>query len=277
MKLEEAIDFWVTENGHRQIQTLFSIRTHAGTSKYALTHFLERESLSDLSEASDAIETLQDAMEVDQKDEMYYHGSPSLIQTSHIREGFLSLTKDLEKAASYGVVYKVILDKNVPRLSFQREGGETLVKDGMMYQYDNGTIYITTPTGKAPEPYLGNLYQSQKQTKNRQSGEKADRIVNMLYCHSFEIPEEDIGYIGEYDDSCLDKFRTLPFSERLQKLQTRMKTLPNKQEFLNFMAIILQIDKKELVSLVEFQGGKRKTRHRSRRSRRSRRTSKRRI
>ncbi len=273
MKLEKAIKFWVSENGYRQIQTLFSIRKH-GKSKYALTNLLEQNSLSDLSEAADAIETLQDAMKVGQKEEMYYRGEPSFVQTPHIREGFLSLTKDPQKAASYGNVYTVLLEKDVPRLSFQSEGDETLVKDGMMYRYDNGIIHISLPNNSAA--YLGNLYQSQKQKKNRQVGEKTDRIVNMLYCHSFETPQEDLGYVGEYDDSCLDQFRTLTFEERLKKLQSQLKTLPNKEEFLDFMSIILQIDKKELVSIVEFHGGKQtihsSKRHRTRRFRRTRRT-----
>jgi hypothetical protein len=262
MKLEEALTFWVSESGYRQIQTVFSKKVHSGKSKYAQMNLLDPETLTNLSKAEDAIHTIRNAMIPGTKTEIYYRGSPSMITQSHIREGFFSVTRDKEKAAEYGPVYEVVVDKQVPRISFSAEGGETLLGNGMVYEYKGSRIYVSMPKN-GNIPYLGNLYQSRKTHENDTKRNKYDTLINMLYCYSFETPDEDVGYIGDCDTSIVDAFRTLPFNERVQKLKLRLNELTNKDAFLNDISYILDISSanvNKLLDEVMMGGAKAKTR-----------------
>lgn len=286
MKLEDAIAFWVTENGYRLIQTAFSKRAH-GNTKYAQSNLLEAG--HDLSEAEDAIETLKEEMKPGTKTEVYYRGSPSKIVKTHRREGFFAVAKDPAKAATYGDLYTVRVHKDVPRLSFAAEGGETLLSDGMVYSYEGKTINIRPPTADNNAlPYLGNLYVTQRNAAAIQKRMKYENLVNFVYCYSLETPEAGVGYFGDCDLEVLEDFKKKPIEERLALLKEQIAAISasgNKDQFVSDIGTVLKYegrisDTSELGVFVEevmsSMGGRRKRRvtrklNRSRRALRNRR------
>jgi hypothetical protein len=279
MKLEDAIAFWVTENGYRLIQTLFSKRAH-GNTKYAQSNLLEAG--HDLSEAEDVIETLKEAMEPGTKEEVYYRGSPSKITKTHRREGFFAVTKDPAKAATYGDLYTVRVHKDVPRLSFAAEGGETLLSDGMVYTYEGKTIRIRPPAaGNNAVPYLGNLYVTQRNAAALEKRAKYENLLNYVYCYSLETPDADVGFIGDCDMDILEDFKKKPLEERLALLKAQLAAISAsgyKDQFINEIGAVLKYEGRiseipELGKFVEevsgVTGGRRKRRVTRKRSRRA--------
>lgn len=235
MKLEDAIAFWVTENGYRLIQTVFSQRAH-GKSKYAQKNLLEEG--HDLSEAEDAIEALKSAMEPSNREEVYFRGSPSQITNTHRREGFFAVAHTREKAGTYGDVYTVRVHKDVPRLRFGAEGGEVLLSDGMVYTYEGKTIHVRPPSSaNGALPYLGNLYEAKRAEKNAETAKKYDALINFLYCYTFEEPDENIGYMGDCDHEKLKEFEGKPRAERIAALKDQLKTLPDQEKFLSDISL----------------------------------------
>jgi hypothetical protein len=250
MKLKEALDFWISENGFRQIQSLFSKRIHSGEVKYAQSNFLE--SITNLELAEDAIATIKDYMQPGKYTETYWRGDSEPIEINHIREGFFPVTRDIKKAETYGKLYKVIVDKNVPRISFMAEGDETLLADGMVYTYDGNTVYVRPPTMENHNlQYLGNLYKTKKTAKNKQKQEKLEHIINKIYCYSFEIPNEFGIYEGICDEEILNRFNKQSLSEKYKVLTKRLEDMPNSGEYMEDLHLLLGITKKELKSLLE--------------------------
>lgn len=231
MKLENAIRFWVDDSGYRQIQAEFSKRQHAGNIKYAASNLISND--YNIGRVNDAIETIRDAMVPSDKIEIYYRGDMLKLRKPHIREGFFAVTRDPKKAECYGEckenIYKVIVSKDVPRISFLAEGDETLLADGMVYEYsaDNSTITVRTPTEANKLPYLGNLYKEQKNIKNARDKLLFERTLDKLYCYSFEEPDEDIGYIGDCDESVLSGFKDKLIEEKINILKIRLNILQN--------------------------------------------------
>lgn len=268
MNLSDAIAFWVTENGYRQIQTVFSRRIHKGVNTYLQTNLLESNTLANLIHAEEAIDTLREAMEPGTKRDIFYRGDSGKIRQTHLREGFFSVTRDQEKAAEYGKVIKVILEKEVPRLEFQAEGGEILVKDGMKYTIRDDIMYVSVPiTNNTSMPYLGSLYQSKKTANNKQIADKLNKMINNLYCFSFEIPDEYEIYIGDCEESIKTEFAKLPFQEKLQKLRDRLNEMPYRKAFLESAPLLLGIDEFQLQDLLKevMQGGHQQNRRKTRR------------
>lgn len=258
MKLSDAIAFWVTENGYRQIQTVFSRRIHKGYNTYAQTHMLELNSRKDMGMVEEAIEVLQEAMEPGTKRETYYRGDIDIIRQQHLREGFFSVTRDPEKAAAYGDVFHVVLEKEVPRLRIESEGGEILVKDGMKYSFRDNTMYVSVPnSNNSAIPYLGSIYQSKKMENNKHTAIKLNKFINDLYCYSFEEPDEDGFYLGDCEESRKTEFVKLPLEERLHKLRNRLREMPHRDAFLESAPFFLGIDSSRLSELLKevMQGG----------------------
>ena len=170
MKLEDALRFWISESGYRKIQNLLSQKMHKGVSKYALSNLINLDKEKDTEETEDAIETILAAMEPENMDKEYFRGSPSKIKNTHIREGFFSVTKDRKKAEAYGDVYRVLVDRKVPRLSFSAEGDETLIAPGMKYVFEGNTVKVSVPSveEKAVVPLMGNLYSAKKSMKEEE-------------------------------------------------------------------------------------------------------------
>ncbi len=278
MNLTDAFSYWVTENGYRIIQTLFSRKIHDGKNKYAQTNLLEPNSLKQLKEAENAIKVLQESMRPGEKREVYYRGDNEFIPQTHIREGFFPVTKDAEKAAEYGPVYKVVLDKHVPRIYNDAEGGETLLMNGMKYSFDNNTIYVTVPSPSNSDiPYLGDLYSSKKMAKQAQESIEINTIVNDLYCYSFEEPDEFGIYVGNCEESIQHEFEILPFDERIRKLRQRLHAMPNREAFLESMPFILGVEMSKIEGIVKevMSGGrKRRTTRKHRRTWKGRKLSK---
>ena len=134
MDLENAVKYWVSESGYRKIQSELSRRSHKGVSKYALENYIEHTN-KETEKAREAADILQSEMKPSSMVKQFYRGMPSKITNTHIREGFFSVTSDRKKAESYGEVYTVLVDKDVPRLNIHTEGGETLVAPGMVYRF----------------------------------------------------------------------------------------------------------------------------------------------
>jgi len=267
MKLEDAISFWVSESGYRQIQNYLSKKAH-GTSKYALVDLIESNANSDMLE--DAIETLRAAMEPSIRTETYYRGCPLQIKERHIREGFFSVTRDLKKAEAYGVLYKVLVDAAVPRLQFAAEGGEVLLHDGMLYTYTGNTINVSLPPNNRNIPFLGNLYIQQKQKKDLVEKEKIETILSYLWCFMQSEPDAYGIYSEEAcEPSILEEFRTKHAVEKYELVQEKLRTYNYKDSLFSEVASLLGHSEKEVQNLV---GGRtqrrgRKTRNKSRKQR----------
>lgn len=231
MKLEDAIKYWVTESGYRQIQTLLSKNIH-GKSKYAMTNLLESpNNITEIKKAREAIKTLRSAMEPGTKQETFWRGSPSEITESHKREGFFAVTRDKKKAEAYGDVFQIMVDKNVPRISFSAEGDETLIMNGMIYTYDipHKKIFVRSPNNSnIALPYLGNLYTVRKTAKNKEVAERAEYLIELLYKCSFEERNDELGYLGmcpELSETGEKEFNKKSFDVRYKLLAERLKLL----------------------------------------------------
>jgi hypothetical protein len=216
--------------------------------------------------AREAIRAIQNAMNTATKSETMYRGDDEQIHESHIREGFFSVTHDKEKAAEYGKVYKVILEKDVPRLSFQAEGDETLIMNGMKYTVKDDTITVSVPSdNNASAPYLGNLYQSRKMAKNKEHNAKTMSILSDLYCYSFEEPDTFGIYMGDCEEPVRTKFDTLSLEEKLRTLRKRLHEMPNREAFLAEMPVIMNVNVSQLDGIVKelMSGGRHKKELRS--------------
>lgn len=277
MKLEDAIDFWVSETGFRQIQAYFSKRIHRGEIKYAQNNLLE--STNDLTMAENAIETLKDAMRPGKGTDVYWRGDIEPMHTNHVREGFFAVTRDQKKAETYGTVYKVYVSKDVPRISFLKEGDETLLADGMVYEFnkEQNAIFVRPPVSANRLPYLGNLYKTRKARKNAEQQQLLERYIGNIYCYSFEIPEIPGIYEGYCEESILSDFNKLSILQRCKTLVQRLDTMPNKEEYLGELPFLLntseQTIKKVLRDVAELaklsNGGRRRRLQRRTRRRRS--------
>ncbi len=274
MKLEDAIQFWVDENGFRQIQAEFSKRQH-GNIRYAQSNLISNKINQD--KVVDAIETIKDSMISAEKPEIYYRGISLNIKEPHIREGFFSVTRDPKKAETYGNVYKVIVSKEVPRISFLAEGDETLLSDGMVYEYskDSKTIYVRTPQESNILPFLGNLYKRQKNIKNTRAKESYGKIIDKLYCYSFEEPNVNVGYIGDCNENNknIQAFKTKSIGEKIDMIKLRINRLLSKQKFINDISFIIsseigdsQENIKNIISeIIKMTGGNYKKTRRNKR------------
>jgi len=232
MELEDAIKYWVTESGYRQIQTLLSKNIH-GKSKYAMTNLLESpNNITETKTARKAIKTLRSAMEPGTKQEIFWRGSPSKITEPHRREGFFAVTRDKKKAEAYGDVFQIVVDKNVPRISFSAEGDETLIMNGMIYTYDipHKKIFVKLPKNNTNValPYLGNLYTVRKTARNKELAERAEYLMELLYKCSFEEPDNALGYLGicpELSETTEKQFNKKSLDVRYKLLAERLKLL----------------------------------------------------
>jgi hypothetical protein len=255
MNLDDAIRFWTTETGYRKIQSLFSKRIHSGKSKYALNDMIENE--NNMSDATNAINIIRNNMIPANKNKTYYRGSPSRIDNNHLREGFFAVTTSKKKATSYGDVYKVIINKNVPRISFSAEGDETLILDGMLYKYDKAAkeIHVSVPKNNNTFPYLGNLYQTRKKALNNVENKKTQFYLDKLYRCSFEEPDKDLGFIGECPDKGNNNdFETKTLLEQFSILNERLNTLKKSgvlEQFLNDLELNAIIPKEDLNKILK--------------------------
>lgn len=274
MRLKEAIEFWVSESGFRQIQDFLSKQVH-GNSKYAAANLLWNN--YNIGYIQDAIETLREAMEPAEKMETYYRGSPSQITNTHRREGFFSLAHTPEKAATYGTVYTVRVKPGVPRLKIPFEGGEVLLHDGMMYDYKDRTITVSVPKATNTIPFLGNLYTRRKRMEEMKMKEKINRIIGYLWCYLHLTPNEFGIYEEECDLGLLGDFGKLPDAEKLAKIREILPTYENKDALFSEISMMLNTPEstiRELVGGRKRRSSQRKSRHRSRLTRRRvRRTS----
>lgn len=220
MKLTDAIDFWVTESGYRQVQNYLSRRAHSGSTKYALAN---NTAAANNRHIGNVVETLRSAMEPAKKQEVYYRGSPSGITNTHRREGFFAVAYSPEKAESYGKVFRVYVDADVPRIQFGAEGGEVLLADGMVYEYPApDRIHVRTPTttSNAALSLLGNLYSKRKAAATAKRTRNTQDVMSLLYCYSLATPDEVLGYgdIPECDKTLLETFSEKPIEERITLL-----------------------------------------------------------
>lgn len=261
MKLEDAVDFWASESGFRQIQDYLSRKLH-GVSKYAQANYLWN--IYNTRRVEDAIETLRDAMEPAEDTEVYYRGSPSRITNTHKREGFFSLAYTPEKAATYGKVYKVYVKPEVPRLKVAVEGGEVLLHDGMQYKYGDGTITVSMPTNNSV-PFLGNLYTRRREAGDKAQREKIERILGYILCYLQLTPEDGI-YYESCDPEVLVEFSKLTLTDKFAKVRELLPAYEYKDELFSEVAMMLNEPEQTIRNLV---GGRRR-RRRGQRTRRRR-------
>jgi hypothetical protein len=229
MLLKEAITYWVTESGYRQVQSYLSRQAHAGITKYALANAINTTETND-SYLADVVETLRSAMEPSDKEKIYYRGDPSEIKTTYIREGFFAVSLTPDKAESYGKVYKVYVDADVPRLQFEAEGGEVLLANGMVYEYPGPyIIHVRTPKTAADSalPFLGNLYATRKAKANAKLSSDTLYVMSRLYCISLITPDNVLGYgnIPACDDALLAEFSARPVEDQISILKKNLIAL----------------------------------------------------
>lgn len=259
MKLADAIAFWVTESGYRQIQDMLSKHTH-GTTKYALSNLLEPDSNTRM--VNDAIDTLRSAMETASRTETYYRGSTSSITNTHRREGFFSVAYSPDKASTYGTVYTVRVQPDVPRLKMTAEGGEVLLHDGMVYTYSGQTITVSTPKAASRHtPFLGNLYMRQKTVRNLDAKRQLERVLAHLWCYLQVVPDTDGIYVEDCTDAQRDAFARLPLSEQYTAVVDGIRDYAYKDELFAEVAGLLRMTPKQIQNMV---GGTRQTRRRRR-------------
>jgi hypothetical protein len=230
MNLKDAIDFWVTESGYRRIQNALSRRAHAGTSKYALASAINTtNTTANTINTNSAIEALTAAMETASAPATYYRGSPSGITETHRREGFFAVAPTAAKATSYGTLYTVRVDADVPRLRFAAEGGEVLLAPGMIYEYPAPkTIRVRTPktAADASIPFLGDLYASRAAAAAEKSARDQKYLISRLYCYSLVDPDPDLGYLeAECPADLLADFEKKPIDEQIAALKERLTAL----------------------------------------------------
>lgn len=227
MNLKDAIDFWVTESGYRRIQNALSRRAHAGESKYALASAINTN--TNITNTNSAIETLTAAMETAATPATYYRGSPSGITETHRREGFFAVAPTAAKATSYGTLYTVHVDADVPRLRFAAEGGEVLLAPGMIYEYPAPkTIRVRTPktAADASIPFLGDLYASRTAAAAEKSARDQKYLISRLYCYSMAEPNPVLGYMeAECQPDLLADFEKKPIDEQIAALKERLTAL----------------------------------------------------
>jgi hypothetical protein len=179
---------------------------------------LEKNSGYNLQTITDAIETMRDAMEPAPKREIYYRGITSDIRNTHRREGFFSVTKDPKKAQTYGTVFKIVVDPDVPRIEFGAEGGEILLSDGLTYRYDGDFIYVSK--NNTSHPFLGNLINAKRERNRIAEKARINSILNRLFEFLSSPRNNVVGYTGtNYDETEYDQFKLLDLELKLKKIK----------------------------------------------------------
>lgn len=285
MKLKDAIDFWVTESGYRRIQDALSRKAHGGETKYALAEAINAPTTN--TNIEDVISTLLSAMEPASAPATYYRGSPSGIKETHRREGFFAVARTPEKAASYGSVYTVHVDPDVPRLSFSAEGGEILLGPGMIYEYIGATtVHVRTPKTAADSgiPFLGNLYKRRTESLVAKNIKEQKYLISRIYCFAMTEPDPDLGYMmAGCDSELLSEFEKRPIKEQIEALKTRLFELKEtghlelfKKDIPSFFTV-LDIPKEKVLGVINttiesFTGGRRRQTRKNRNRTRSKKT-----
>lgn len=253
MKLRDAIDFWGEESGQRQIQQQLSEQTH-GTSKQRLSEMLNAAQKNNRAKVEDAIQTLLDAMETAPSERIYQRGSEARIRKPHIREGFLSLTTDPKKAQTQGETVKVRVPANIRRLSFEKEGNETLLEPGLrVTQSTDGVMEISKRSTSNTLPFQGNLVQEERQKAAIQLAQKTLTALHQLYCFLISPPDEVLGQIGlDCDEDDVAEFGAKSVEEQIGIVRALFKGLPSQEAFLQDFLAGTSLDTSIVYDLLDF-------------------------